>query len=148
VVVVKGKLVRLRERLDWLAIANIAFVAGIALHGTDHMRQARGLEGLTPEVLWAGIGLAVVAFATLPLTLSRHPQAPLVAAVVGLWTAIAVTAVHLGPDSGAFSDSYWHLSLDAYSWIVMLAEILTALTFGLVGIRELRRHARASLVEP
>jgi hypothetical protein len=82
----------------------------------------------------------VVAFVTLPLTLSRHPQAPLVAAVVGVWTAIAVTAVHLGPDSGAFSDSYWHLSLDAYSWIVMLAEILTALTFGLVGIRELRRH--------
>src|SRR6266516_120297 len=126
-----------RGRLDSLAMTNIAFVAAVALHGTDHMRQARGLEGLTPEVLWAGVALALVAFATLPLSLSPHPRAPLVAAVVGLWSGVGVAAVHLGPGSGGFSDSYWDLSPDAYSWAVMLAEVLTALIFGLAGIREL-----------
>src|SRR5439155_16315060 len=106
--------------------------------GTDHLRQARGLSALTPEVLWGGAVIAIAAFATLPLTLARHPRAPLTAAVVGLWTAVAVSASHLARQWSAFSDPYPSLSLDAYSWTVMLAEIAAALVFGLVGVRELR----------
>jgi hypothetical protein len=123
-----------------LAAANVAFVVAVVLHGTDHVRQARGLGALTPEVQWGGSVLAVTAFAALLFTLRRHPRAPLVAAVVGLWTAIAVSLSHLAPHWSAFSDPYPDLSLDAYSWTVMLAEIAAAFAFGLLGLRALRRQ--------
>ena len=127
-----------RRRLDSLALANVAFVVAVVLHGTDHVRQSRGVGALTTEVLVGGTVIAIAAFATLPLTLRHHPRAPLAAAVVGLWTAVGVSASHLAPHWSAFSDPYPSLSLDAYSWTVMLAEIAAALVFGLIGIKELR----------
>jgi hypothetical protein len=126
-----------RLRGDPLAIANVAFVTAIVLHGADHIRQGTG--SLTPEVFWGGAVLALIAFATLPLTLRRDPRAPIAAAVVGLWTAVAVSASHLAPHWSAFSDPYPDLSLDALSWTVMLLEIATALVFGLAGLWQLRR---------
>jgi hypothetical protein len=127
-------------RLDRLAIANLAFVAAILLHGADHLRQGRTLA---PEVLWGGTALAVVAFATLPLTLTRHPRAPLAAVAVGLWTAIAVSASHLAPHWSAFSDPYSAQSLDALSWAAMLLEIAAALVFAAAGMRALSAGERA-----
>jgi hypothetical protein len=129
----------LRGRRDPLAIANVAFVTAILLHGADHIRQGTG--SLTPEVLWGGTVLAAVGFATVPLTLRRDPRAPLAAAVVGLWTAAAVSASHLAPHWSAFSDPYPDLHLDALSWAVMLMEIATAVVFGLLGLSELRRRS-------
>ena len=126
------------KRLPTLAVANLAFIAANVLHGIDHQRQGTGR--LTTEVLVGGTVLTILAFATLPLTLRRHPRAPLVAAAVGLWAAVGVAAAHLAPHWSAFSDPYPDLSLDALSWAVMLAEIATALVFGLLGLRELRRQ--------
>ena len=126
--------------------AHAAFLTTILLHTLDHFRQ--GLDRLTPEVLWGGTFLAVLAVAPLPLTIRRHPQAPFAAAIVGLWTAVAVSASHLAPHWSAFSDPYPSLSLDAYSWSVMLAEIVTALIFGLLGVTELRRRSAGTQARP
>jgi hypothetical protein len=122
-----------------LLVAHLAFLASMLLHALDHFRQ--GLDRLTPEVLWGGTFLGVLALAPLPLTLRRHPRAPFAAAVVGLWTAVAVSASHLAPHWSAFSDPYPNLSLDAYSWTVMLSEIAAGLIFGLIGLSEMRRTA-------
>jgi hypothetical protein len=131
-----------RRRLDSLTVANLAFVLAMALHGIDHTRQARGVDALTREVLWGGAVLAVVAVGTLALTLRRSPLAPLVATVVGFWTAIAVSASHLAPHRSAFSDPYRGLGLGWYSWAVVLAEIVSALLLGVAGVVELRRQQR------
>ena len=126
-------------RLDRLALVNVVFLVTLVLHDSDHVRQ--GLGRLTPEVMTAGLLLVAAAFATLPLTLRQHPRAPLAAAVVGLLTAIAIVAGHLLPHWSAFSDPYPDLSLDTYSWAVMLAELVAAVIFGLVGVDELRRRS-------
>jgi 4-amino-4-deoxy-L-arabinose transferase-like glycosyltransferase len=122
-----------QSRIDALAAANVALVVAIALHATDHVRQARGLGALTPEVLWGGVVLAVAAFATLLLTLRRHPRAPTAAVVVGLATAAGVSASHLAPHWSALSDPYADAALGPYSWAVMLAEIAAALVLAFVA---------------
>jgi hypothetical protein len=131
------------RRPSRLAAANVAFVAAMTLHGIDHTRQARGVGGLAPEVVWGGAVLFALAATTLWLTLHGHPRAPLAAALVGLWTAAAVSASHLAPHWSAFSDPYAGLSLGVWSWIVVIAEIATALVLGVLGVVELRRPVRA-----
>jgi hypothetical protein len=131
-----------RRRPDTLGVASLVFVLAMTLHGLDHLTQARGVGALSREVLWGGIVLGVIALAILPLTLGRHPRAPLAAAVVGLWTAVAVSAAHLAPHWSAFSDPYPDLGLGVWSWTVVLAEILSAFVLGMIGVARLRRQAR------
>ena len=132
--------------VDRLAAAHVVFVVAIVLHATDHFRQARGVDALTPEVLWGGVVLIVAAFATLPLTLTRHPRAPVAAAAVGLTTAAAVSASHLAPHWSAFSDPYADASLGTYSWTVMLLEVAAALVLAFVAADTLA--ARGGRAEP
>ncbi len=122
-----------------LLVAHVAFIAAMALHTLDHMRQGTGR--LSVGVLAGGTFLSVIAVAPLWLTFRRHPKAPLVAVIVGFYTAVAVTAAHLVPNWGVFSDPYPDLSLDAYSWSVMLSEIVMGLIFGAVGLLEMRRRS-------
>jgi hypothetical protein len=133
-----------RWRPEALGVANLVFVLAMTLHGIDHLTQARGAGALSREVVWGGVVLAVIALATLPLTLGRHPRAPLAAAVVGLWTAFAVAAAHLAPHWSAFSDPYPDLGLGVWSWTVVLAEIVAGLVFGLIGVARLRRPERST----
>lgn len=129
-----------RRSIPPLALANLALLGAMALHGLDHAVQERGLGALDPGVVWGGLVLAVVALATLPLTLRSSRHAPAAAAFVGLWIATGVTASHLLPaDWGTFSDAYDGQGLGPWSWIAVLAEIACALVFGLLGLRELRR---------
>jgi multisubunit Na+/H+ antiporter MnhB subunit len=122
------------ERRDRsLLVANVVFLVAMALHALDH--ELRGTGDLTTEVMVGGTVLGVMALATLPLTLTRHPRAPLAAAVVGLWTVVAVCASHLAPHWSAFSDPYPDQSLGFWSWAAMLGEVGAALVFGLVGLR-------------
>jgi hypothetical protein len=122
------------ERRDRaLLVTNVVFLVAMALHGLDH--ELRGTGDLTTEVMVGGTVLAVLALATLPLTLTHHPRAPLAAAVVGLWTVVGVSASHLAPHWSAFSDPYPDKSLGFWSWAAMLGEVLAALAFGLVGLR-------------
>ncbi|HYM57901.1 MAG TPA: hypothetical protein VES79_08055 [Solirubrobacteraceae bacterium] len=133
-----------------LTLATLAFVATVLLHGLDHVLQDRGVGALTTEVLAGGTVIFALSAAMLVLALREHPQAPLFAAGVGLSTTIGVSLAHLAPHWSAFSDPYADLSLGAWSWTVMLAEIAAALVLASVGLRDLRdrrpsaRHAAGS----
>ena len=121
-----------------LLVAHLAFIAAMLLHTLDHIRQGTGR--LSVGVLAGGSFLSLIAVAPLWLTVRRHPKAPLVATIVGFYTAVAVTAAHILPNWGVFSDPYPDLSLDTYSWAVMLAEIGMGVVFGSVGLLEMRRQ--------
>jgi hypothetical protein len=130
------------RRLDTLSLAAAAFVAANLLHTLDHLRQ--GTADLATEILAGGTVLSALAVLTLVLALRRHPRAPLWAAVVGTWSALAVIASHIAPHWSAFSDSYFEIHADALSWVVMLAEVAAAAYLGLVGFTELGRPAADS----
>jgi hypothetical protein len=128
----------MKRRPDSLTLAAAAFVAANALHTLDHLRQGTG--DLATEVLAGGTVLSSLAVLTFVLALRHHPRAALWAAVVGAWSALAVSASHIAPHWSAFSDSYFEIHADALSWAIMLAEVLAAAGLGLVGFRELRRR--------
>jgi hypothetical protein len=117
-----------------LTAASIAFVAANVAHTLDHLRQ--GTSGLSTEILAGGSALSLLALATLVFVLRGDRRAPLVATVVGLWSAAGVAASHIAPHWSAFSDSYPEIHADALSWIVMLAEVAAAAVLGLVGLVE------------
>jgi hypothetical protein len=116
-------------------VASIAFVAANLAHTLDHLRQ--GTAGLSTEILAGGTVLSLLAIATLVFVLRGDRRAPLIATVVGLWSALGVIASHIAPHWSAFSDSYPEIGADALSWIVMLAEVAAAAALGLAGLREL-----------
>lgn len=123
-------------------IASASLLLVNAMHGLDHVRQ--GLDRLTSEVAVGGgllLMLAVIPFAAAFL---GHRLAPLLAAAVGFWTALAVAASHLAPHWSAFSDPYADNDLDVLAWALMLTLLLTAVALGMVGIRALRRGGKAS----
>src|SRR3954466_13019723 len=128
----------MKGRLDALSIAAIAFFAANLLHTLDHQRQ--GTERLTTEIFIGGSVISILGVVTLVMALRQNEQAPLVATVVGFWTAIGVTASHILPHWSAFSDPYPDLNVDALSWVIVLLEIGAAAALGLVGLRELRRR--------
>src|SRR5437764_7029372 len=138
---VAGDAVRPARGYDSLTMASFVFVLAIVLHGADHIRQGTG--SLTREVFWGGAVIAVLGFGTLAMTALRHPRAPLYVAVVGLYTAIGVTASHVLPHWSAFSDSYTNqVHADAISWAAVLFEIAAALVLGMIELRELRAQRR------
>jgi hypothetical protein len=130
------------RRLDGLALASVAFVVANVLHSVDHERT--GTARLTTAVTAGGVVITLGALVVLWLALRRHSRAPLVAAAVGLGTAVGVAASHLAPHWSVFSDSYWDLSLDAFSWAIVLLEIATALVLALVARRDLEARRRVA----
>jgi hypothetical protein len=135
----RAYLTRLRERRDPLFLASLAFLVANLLHGIDHQRT--GTERLTAEVSAGGFAITIAAVAILWLASRRYQRTPLLAAVVGLWSAALIASAHFAPHWSAFSDSYWDLSPDPFSWVVAGAEVMAGLVLGLVGLRELRRGA-------
>jgi hypothetical protein len=144
----KHNIARTGVRLEPLPAAHLVLIGTMTLHAVDHTLQARGLGALTPHVLIGGTALLVLALATLPITLRGQARPPLVAAIVGLSTAIGVSASHLAPYWSPFSDPYADLSLGAYSWLVMLAEIAAAFAFGVLGLRGLITSGNVTIVGP
>jgi hypothetical protein len=126
-----------------LRYAALAYAVGFLLHTADHFR--RGLEVLTPEVLWAGSVSGVVAVAAIGLALVGHGLAPLIAVAHGLSQGLGVAAVHLLPRWGTFSDSLPDGGADALSWAAVLLEIAAALAFGAAGVYVLRRGTRRAV---
>ena len=125
-----------KGRPDALVVAAIAFFAANMLHTWDHQRQ--GTARLTTEIYVGGSVITALGIVTLIFALRRNPQAPLLATVVGFWTALGVTASHILPHWSAFSDPYPDLNVDALSWVIVLLEIGAALALGVVGVRALR----------
>jgi hypothetical protein len=127
-----------------LRYAALCYAAGFLLHTVDHLR--RGLDVLTPEVLWAGNVSSLMAVAAIALVMIGHRVAPLVAIAAGFSQAIGVSAVHLLPEWGAFSDSLSSGSVDALSWLAVLSEIAGAAIFGAAGVAVLRGGRRYNSV--
>ena len=130
----------------YLRAAALVYAAGLVLHTADHVR--RGLDTVTPAVLWAGNISTAIGLVTVVLVLSRHRLAPLAAAVTGVPIALGVAAVHLLPNWGALSDPFVGgaaAGVTIWSWTVVLVEIAGALMLGLAGALALRTaHARAA----
>ncbi|HEY3107274.1 MAG TPA: hypothetical protein VGL23_00875 [Chloroflexota bacterium] len=129
---------RLAELSGWQADRTRAFrraallyLACFLAHNGDHLR--RGVDVLTPEVLWAGSAAGIAASLAIALALVGHRLAPLVAVATGFPTALGVAAVHLLPPWSAFSDAFPGGEVDALSWLAVLLEIAGALAFGVVG---------------
>jgi hypothetical protein len=133
-----------RYRYPGLLLCSIVFVSGNALHTADHFRRGWGLPlfGITPEVMAGGGLISAGAVWVLWLIWKGHPWAPRVATIVGLASAVLVSAAHLAPPWGVFSNSYLVLRPDAFAWIVVSIEIGGGLITGLAGLTAWRQgHA-------
>jgi hypothetical protein len=131
-----------------LLVASAALLAAVALHGVDHALQERGVGALTTEVLVGGgvnAALAVVAFV---LALREDRRAPVVAAGVGAYLALGVSAAHFAPHWSAFSDPYPDLDLGFASWAAAFAEVGAAVALAVVGIAVLRQRRVVSQAAP
>ena len=122
----------------FLRSAALVFAAGLLLHTADHLR--RGTDVVTRHVLWAGtVGIAA-SLVVLVLVFTRHRQAPLAAALLGLGMAVGVTAAHLLPRWSAFSDSLPDGDVHLVTWIAVVVEIAGAALLGAAGLAALRRR--------
>lgn len=127
-----------------LRLAAGAFAAGFAVHNADHLR--RGLDVITEHVVWGGTVVAMTAAVVVTLIATRHPLAPFAAAAGGLAIALGVSATHLLPGWGVFSDPLPGGEVDALTWAAVLAEVLGAAALGVVGLRIVR--SQGYLVAP
>jgi hypothetical protein len=131
-----------------LRYAALFYAAGLALHTVDHFR--RGVDAVTPQVLWAGNVSTLLGVTTVVLVLLGHRLGPLAAAITGLPVAIGVSAVHLLPEwSSALSDAFpgaHGTGVTAMSWTVVLIEITGALAMGIIGLSIVR--TRGTVARP
>ena len=131
---------------NWLLIAAVAFLAANLLHGFDHLRT--GPDRLTAEVRTGGALVTIAAIGAVWLVVKRAGPAPMVAAIVGLWSAALIASAHFAPHWSAFSDSYWDLSADWFSWLVAGAEVAAALALGVAGLWALRARRTPTRTGP
>ena len=128
----------------WLPYAALFYATGLALHTADHIR--RGVDAVTPQVLWLGNISTLLGVTTVVLVLLGHRLGPPVAAFTGLQVAIGVAAVHLLPEWSAFSDAFpgaRGTGVTAVSWTVVLMEIAGAFAMGVIGLSIVRNARRA-----
>jgi hypothetical protein len=123
-----------------LLAASAALLIAVGLHGVDHTLQDRGIGALTTEVLVGGVVNAATAVLVFVLALQAHPRAPLIAAGVGAYMALGVTAAHFAPHWSALSDPYADLDLGVLSWAAAAFEVACAAVLAAVGVAVLRRR--------
>jgi hypothetical protein len=123
------------------------YALGLALHTADHLR--RGLDVVTPQVLWAGNVSTLIGVTTVVAVILGHRYGPMLAAVTGLPVGLGVAAVHLLPKWSALSDTFQgahNNGVTALSWTVVLMEIAGALAMGVVGFLVVREQRAAATV--
>jgi hypothetical protein len=123
------------------------YALGLALHTADHLR--RGLDVVTPQVLWAGNVSTLIGITTVVAVILGHRYGPMLAAVTGLPVGLGVAAVHLLPKWSALSDTFQgahNNGVTALSWTVVLMEIAGALAMGVVGFLIVREQRAAATV--
>lgn len=121
-----------------LRLATALFGVGFVLHNADHVR--RGFDVVNDGVIIGGTLAAMLTAVLVTLVALRHPVAPAVAAVVGLSIAFGVSAVHLLPAWGEFSDSSPDGDVDALTYIAVLSEIGGAALVALAAVPALKRN--------
>jgi hypothetical protein len=110
------------------------YALGLALHTADHFR--RGLDAVTPQVLWVGNVSTAIGITVAALVIVGHRWGPMLAAVTGIPVALGVAAVHLLPKWSALSDAFvgaHNTGVTAFSWTVVLIEIAGAVAMGIAG---------------
>jgi hypothetical protein len=125
----------------WLRYSALFYALGLALHTADHLR--RGLDVVTPQVLWAGNVSTAVGITVAVLVILGHRNGPILAAVTGVPVAVGVAAVHLLPKWSALSDAFvgaHNTGVTAWSWTVVLMEIVGALAMGVAGYVIVRQN--------
>lgn len=120
--------------------ASAALLATVLLHGVDHALQERGVAALTTEVLIGGTVNAALAVIAFVLARRDNPRAPAVAAGVGTYLVVGVSAAHFAPHWSALSDPYADLDLGFLSWAAAGAEVGAAAVLAAVGLAVLRRQ--------
>lgn len=100
------------------------------VHDADHVRQGRAL----PRELY---GVAVIATlmigTTLTLLWRRHRLARQAVLVLGVATILGVGAIHVAPQWSSLTDSYSAAHVDALSWAIIVAMMLTALALAVTA---------------
>ncbi len=126
-----------------LARTALLFVVLLVLHTLDHgLRQDASVPGPLAVV---GLSGTVIAAGVLVMALRRHPLAAPAAVVVGLGTAFGFAAAHLIPHwSGAFSQFYGDIDVDALSWAGVFATMAAGVALGVVGLRAARGEGRVA----
>ena len=123
-----------------LVVANAVLALAVALHGVDHLTQARGLDALSPEVKLGGYVIFALTTASVVLAWRRHPRAAPVALGVGAWVACGVTVSHFAPGWSAFSDPYADAGLPLVSWLAAGFEAAAGAALAVTAARQLRRR--------
>ena len=123
-----------------LLAASALLLIGVAVHGVDHVLQERGIGALTTEVRAGGFVIAVLAAVVFVLVRRAHPRAPAMAAGVGAYVVVSVTASHFAPHWSAFSDPYSDLDLPVLSWAAAGFEVACAAVLAAVGVAVMRRR--------
>ncbi len=131
-----------------LVAASAGLLLAVGLHGVDHALQDRGVGALSTEVFIGGTVNAVLAVLVFMLALRGHRHAPLIAAGVGAYLAVGVTAAHFAPRWGAVSDPYSELNLGALSWAAAGFEVAGAAVLAAVGVAVLRRRRTTVRLAP
>lgn len=120
----------------------VVFVLTWLIHNADHAR--RGLDGLSDGVTWAGTLAAVLAAAAVTLILTEHPVAPIASVIVFASIAVGVSATHLLPDWGYFSDPLLvDSATDNWSIAAVVPEIAAAGALAVIGLEIVRRNGYA-----
>ena len=119
----------------WLKSCALFYALGLALHTADHLR--RGLNVVTPQVLWVGNVSTVIGITVAVLVILGYRHGPILAATTGIPVALGVAAVHLLPKWSALSDAFvgaHNTGVTALSWTVVLLEIAGATAMGIAGL--------------
>ena len=116
----------------------VVFAVALLLHNGDHFR--RGVDTVTPYVLWGGVLLGVLSIAAIVLVAVDDRRAAPAAAAAGLLLAVGAGASHLLPEWSVFSDSLLGAPVDAFTWFAVVAEVGASLLFAAVGWCALRRQ--------
>ena len=134
---------KLSREYTLLQYATVLYGIGLLAHIADHLR--RGIDVLTPEVLWAGNFSTLAGLALIVAVFARNRVAPGASAVFGFGAAFGVAAVHLLPHWSAFSDAFpgsHDAGVTAVSWAVVLVEIVGSLAMGIAGMAAFRSSSR------
>jgi hypothetical protein len=132
------------DQHPWLRYCALFYALGLALHTADHLR--RGLDAVTPQVLWAGNVSTAIGVTVAALVVVGHRYGPILAAVTGIPVGAGVAAVHLLPKWSALSDAFvgaHNTGVTALSWTVVLIEIVGAVAMGVVGLSIVREQRTA-----
>ncbi len=124
-----------------LGLTTAVFVTVYFVHGVDHLRRGLDFES-TPIIVIGIVQTLLVVFAVV-LVATRSRWAPLAAVVVGTVNAAGFILQHVlpawfGPLSDSFIDAPPDRHVTAFSWLVVLLDILSALAFATAGGLALR----------